>query len=329
MEKKLEQSEIDSMFASMLADVAVDAGVAVAEAEPTVKKEAFNFSRAGQISNEQMKAISTVNDLFARNLTNNLGAWLRSQFHVALVSGEQMMYLEFLERLPGVTYLCSARLEPLDALGIVQLDLTLAPPMVDLLLGGMGRAGELREPTEIEEQILMSVMEIVVRELNGAWQPVGLKFAIERREKEAQVARLMPLAEKTLCVSFEIRMPEAQGVLNLCLPAVVLNTILRRLIGERERPRRRSGEARARLTGLMNEVKFGAVLQFPPMRLNARELAGLEPGKVLRLPLPRHATAELRVGGLPIFQAQAVRSGEHRGAQVQGFGPDAERPGAG
>jgi flagellar motor switch protein FliM len=328
VEKKLDQSEIDSLFASMRADVAVDADVPVAAAEPAVKKDAFNFSRAGQISNEQMKAISTVNDLFARNLTNNLGAWLRSQFQVTLVSGEQMMYSEFLERLPAVTYLCSARLEPLDALGVVQMDLTLAPPMVDLLLGGNGRAGPLREPTDIEEQILMSVMEIVVRELNGAWQPVGLKFASERREKEAQVSRLMPLAEKTLCVSFEIRMPDAQGVLNLCLPAVVLNTILRRLIGE-DRPRRRSGEARARLSGLMSEVKFGAVLQFPPMRLNARELSELAPGKVLRLPLPRHAMAELRVGGLPIFQAQAVRSGEHRGAQVQGFGPDAERPGAG
>ena len=91
MEKKLDQSEIDSLFASMRADVAIDADVPVAAAEPAIKKDAFNFSRAGQISNEQMKAISTVNDLFARNLTNNLGAWLRSQFQVTLVSGEQMM----------------------------------------------------------------------------------------------------------------------------------------------------------------------------------------------------------------------------------------------
>jgi flagellar motor switch protein FliM len=222
---------------------------------------------------------------------------------------------------------CSARLEPLDALSVVQMDLILAAPMVDLLLGGVGRPGVVREPTDIEEEILMSVMEIVLRELNTAWQPVGLKFALERREPEAQLSRLLPLSEKMLCVSFEIRMPEAQGTLNLCLPAVVLNTILRRLITERDRPRRRSMESRARLTELMAEATFGAVLQLPTMRMSARSLAELAPGKVLRLPLPRHAAAELRVGGLPIFQAQAVRSGEHRGAQMTAVSADAKRPG--
>jgi flagellar motor switch protein FliM len=325
MEKQLGQDEIDLLFASARAGAVNEPAAPGENGEPARRREPYNFSHSGQISNDQMKAISTVNNLFARNLTTNLGGWLRSQFQVALVSGEQMIYSEFLERVPEPAYVCSARLEPLDAPGVVQMDLTLAPPMVDLLLGGSGRAGPLREPTDIEEQILMSVMEIVVRELNGAWQPVGLKFAIEKRERGAQIARLMPTAEKTLCVSFEIRMPQAQGMLNVCLPAVVLNTILRRSIAEQDRPRRRSREARARLMDLMGEAKFGAVLQFPSMRLNARELAELSPGKVLRLPLPRHSAAELRVAGLPIFEAQAVRSGEHRGAQVKGHTADAER----
>ena len=37
---------------------------------------------------------------------------------------------------------------------------------------------------------------------------------------------MLTAGEKTLCVSFEARMPEAQGAMNLCLPAVVLNAIL-------------------------------------------------------------------------------------------------------
>ena len=328
MEKHLDQSEIDSMFAAARDDAAREQAAKLSETATSVRKsEPYNFSRAGHISNEQMQAISTVNDLFARNLTHNLGAWLRTRFDVTLVSAEQMTYSEFTETIPDPAYVCSARLEPLDVLGAVQLDLNIAPPIVDLLLGGVGRAGALREPTDIEDAILFSVMEIVLRELNLAWQPVGLKFALDKREREAQVTRLMPAAEKTLCVSFEIRMPEAQGALNLCLPAVVLNTILRRLIAERDRPRRRSSEARSRLGVLMAQAQFGAVLQFPPMRLNARELADLAPDKVLGLPLPRQSMAELRVGGLRIFHAQPVRSGDHRGAQVKGHTADAERTG--
>ena len=318
MEKYLEQDEIDSMFASARKVADEQPASTPANGMQHGGGERYNFSRAGQISNDQLQAISTVNDLFARNLTHNLGAYLRTRFDVTLVSAEQMMYSEFTEMIPEPAYVCSARLEPLDVIGAVQLDLTLAPPIVDLLLGGVGRAGPLREPTDIEDAILFSVMEILLRELNLAWQPVGLTFALDKREREAQVQRLMPLTEKTLCVSFEIRMPEAQGSLNLCLPAVVLNTILRRLIAERDRPRRRSAESRQKLESLMAEAQFGAVLQFPTMRLNARELACLKPGTVLRLPLPTQAIAELRVGGLPIFHAQPMRSGEHRGAQVQG-----------
>jgi flagellar motor switch protein FliM len=119
-------------------------------------------------------------------------------------------------------------------------------------------------------------------------------------------------------VSFEARMPEAQGAMNLCLPAVVLNAILRRLISEGDRPKRRSREAHARIRELMGEAKFGAALQFPVMRLRAGELAALEPGTVLRLPLAKHSTSELRVGGLQFGRAHPVRMGEHRGAQLEG-----------
>lgn len=324
MEKVLDQSEIDSLFAMARESVAKEQPAGAA-APPEPKGEAYNFSRAGQISNEQMQAISSVNDMFARNLTHHLGAWLRTEFKTALVSAEQLVYSEFTERIPELAFVCSARLDPLDALGVIQMDLAMVPPIVDLLLGGVGRAGILREPTDIEEDILLSVMEIVMRELNVAWQPVGLKFALEKREAGTEFSRLMPLREKTLCVSFEIRMPEAQGTLNLCLPAMVLNTILRRLISERDRPRRRSYEARLRMATMMEEAMFGAVLQFPVMSLNAQELADMVPGKVIRLPLPRQATAQLRIGGMPLFNAQPVRMGERRGAQVTGYTLDAEK----
>lgn len=325
MEKHLDQSEIDSLFASAREQASKEQVASPDGAVVERKGDPYNFSCAGQISNEQMQAISSVNDLFARNLTHNLGAWLRAEFRATLVSAEQLIYSEFTERVPELAYVCSARLDPLDALGVVQMDLAMAPPIVDLLLGGVGRAGPLREPTDIEEDILISVMEIITRELNIAWQPVGLKFALEKRVPATEVGRLMATSERTLCVSFEIRMPEAQGTLNLCLPAMVLNTILRRLISQRDRPRRRSLEASARMATLMEEAQFGASLQFPTMSLNAKELAEMVPGKVIRLPLPRQATAELRVGGMPIFLGQPVRSGEHRGAQIKGFTPDAQR----
>jgi len=38
----------------------------------------------------------------------------------------------------------------------------------------------------------------------------------------------------------------------------------------------------------------------------------------LRLPLAKHAISELRIGGLQLGRAHPVRTGEHRGAQLEG-----------
>jgi flagellar motor switch protein FliM len=324
MGKQLGQGDIDALFAAAGANASTQS--ADQTGEPLLER--YDFSRAGQISNDQMRAISSVNDLFARNLMHTLGAWLRTPFKMKLVAGEQLPFSEFLERLSAPTYICSIRLEPLGAMGLLELELALASPIVDVLLGGVGRAWPARELTDIEDAILTSVVQMTVQELNMAWQSVGLEFVFEKRESEAAAARMLTAGEKTLCVSFEARMPEAQGAMNICLPAVVLNAILRRLISEGDRPKRRSKEAQVRMRQLLGETKLGAVLQFPTVRLRASELTMLTAGTVLRLPLAKYSASELRVEGVSFGQAYPVRVGEHRGAQLEGGNDYSDRSGA-
>src|SRR5580658_535710 len=312
MEKTLKQDEIDALFEAARS-TAPDETHSGAKA----RVMPYNFSSAGQISNEQLRAISMLNDLFARNLTHNLAAWLRTRFQVNLVSAEQIQFNEFLLRIPEISYVASVRLEPLGALSVLQLDLALAPPIIDLLLGGEGKEGPLRELTDIEEAILASVVEIICRELTAAWQPVGLSFNFERRQMQTQVARIMSVTEKTLCLSFEIRMPHSSGLLNLAFPAVVANTILRRLTSDWGRRRRHAGETRARMEAAARKIRFGGSLQLPTVRLPASTIVDLEPGSVLRLDLPANTLPVWQVGGQPVSEAQAVRQGAHRGARIE------------
>ena len=311
MEKTLKQNEIDALFQAALSSTAENP-----KTEARVKAVPYNFSSAGQVSSEQLRAISMLNDLFARNLTHNLAAWLRTRFQVNLVSAEQIQFSEFLLRIPEISYVASVRMEPLGALAVLQLDLSLAPPIIDLLLGGEGRDGALRELTDIEESILASVVEIICRELTVAWQPVGLNFSFERRQMQTQVARILSVTEKTLCLSFEIRMPHSSGLLNLAFPAVVANTILRRLSSDWARRRRHAGETRARMETLVRRIRFGSSLQLPAVRLEASAIENLEPGSVLRLDMAANTLSEWRVGGQMLFQAQAIRQGAHRAARI-------------
>jgi flagellar motor switch protein FliM len=311
-EKTLKQDEIDALFQAARSQ-------APEAVPPEVRARIlpYNFSSAGQISTEQLRAISMLNDLFARNLTHNLAAWLRTRFQVNLVSAEQIQFNEFLLRIPEICYVASVRLEPLGALAVMQLDLALAPPMIDLLLGGDGKDGPLRELTDIEESILGSVVEIICRELTAAWQPVGLTFLFERRQMQTQVARIISVAEKTLCLSFEIRMPHSSGLLNLAFPAVVANTILRRLTSEWGRRRGHAGDTRTRMGNVARDIRFGCSLQLPTVRLAASALERVEPGDVLRLNVGTNALSELRVAGQALSLAHAMRHGAHRAARIE------------
>jgi len=311
IEKTLKQNEIDALF-----EAARSSAPEAARTEVRAKVVPYNFAAAGQISTDQLRAISMLNDLFARNLTHNLAAWLRTRFQVNLVSAEQIQFNEFLLRIPEISYVASVRLEPLGALSVLQLDLALAPPVIDLLLGGEGKDGPMRELTDIEEAILGSVVEIICRELTAAWQPVGLSFNFERRQMQTQVARIMSVTEKTLCLSFEIRMPHSSGLLNLAFPAVVANTILRRLTSDWGRSRRHAGETRARIEDTARKIRFGGSLQLPNVRLAASSIENLEPGATLRLDMPANTLPIWQVGGQAFFEGQAIRQGPHRAARM-------------
>ena len=312
MEKSLKQNEIDALFQAARASTQEQT-----RSEDRLRVVPYDFSDAGQISNDQLSAISMLNDLFARNLAHNLSASLRNPFQVSLVSAEQIPFNEFLMRIPEISYTASVRLEPLGALSVIQVDLGMAPPIIDLLLGGDGKEGPLRELTDIEESILASVVEIICRELTAAWQPVGLSFNLERRLMQTQVARIMSVNEKTLCLSFEIRMSHGSGLLNLAFPAVVANTVLQRLTSEWGRKRHHAAKTRARMEAAVRQIQFGGALQLPSVRLKASAIENLERGSVVRLDLSANTDAELIVGGQHLVNAHVIRLGTHLAARIR------------
>src|SRR5208337_4176852 len=113
--------------------------------------------------------------------------------------------------------------------------------ILDVMLGGEWTSTEnTRDITEIEEQVLEGIIRIVCRELQASWQAIALQFNFEKRQQLLQTQRLMPPDEKNLCLSFEIKMSETRGTLNLAIPAVVSNALLRKISADSSYQRRHS-----------------------------------------------------------------------------------------
>ncbi len=320
---ELTQEQIDAMVQAARAGAGGGSGESKG---PRV--EIWDPIRAGQIGREQLQAITRLHEGFARSLTNSLGAFLRVVFSANLVSAEYLSYREFLQRIPEITYLAACDLEPMGVKGALQLDLKVALPIVDLLLGGEGKGvADNREITEIEEQIVESVTRIVCRDLAVAWQAVNLEVLFERRMELSEVQRLLSPEEKTLSLSFEITMLEVRGGLNLAVPVSVSHALLRKISADwaGRRPHRQS-EWRERLKQRLLDCPFAGELGARDVRANVSELSHLIPGQLLALQGSAMQPASLLVGGVEMFRALPVRVGERRAAQALAASEERDSP---
>jgi flagellar motor switch protein FliM len=317
---QLSQEQIDAM-----ARAGRSGGRAEAAWEPKV--ELWDVRRAGQIGRKQLQAITQLHEGFARSLTHSLGGYLRVVFEAALVSAEHLTYQEFLKRIPETTYLASCKLDPMGVYGALQLDLKVAFPIIDLLLGGEGKGvAAAREITEIEEQILESVARIVCRDLGAAWQAVNLEAGFEKRMEAAEAERLMLAGDKTLSLSFEITMLEVRGGLNLALPISVSHALLRKISAEwTDRRSRGPNEWRDRLKRRLLDCSFEVELEVGGLRAEVGELSELTPGQLIPLRRSAAEPASLVVAGVEMFRAAPARCGDIRAAQI--LAPQVPAPG--
>jgi flagellar motor switch protein FliM len=309
MDTILEQNAIDQLFT--MRQAARESDDLQTPAAP------YNFGRAGRIGTEQMRAVSVVNEQFARSLTHSLGAWLRTQLQVAAAAGEQMSFGDFLSCLPEPSYVCLLRLEPLGGTGLLEVSLSVALAMVDLLLGGNAAAAELHEVTDIENAILVSVLQVVMRELNTSWKAVGLQFELEKQETHSRIARLMPASEQTLCVSLDVQMHGVQGLINLCLPAMVLNTMHRRLNAAGNHARKRITPSSVRVETLMADAIVPVAMRLPVSKISTRLLQTMQVGSLIELGVPRTTRGELRVGGVLLCPVLPVSTGDRLAAALE------------
>ena len=315
MEKILNQDEIDALFHAAQDRARERVPVKTEDKHVT----ACNFRRAGLISRDQLRAVNLLHETFVRNLTRSLAAYLRVAFEVNLVSTEQITYNEFLQHVPEVNYVASIYLRPFDAMAAVELDLQLAFPMIDLLLGGPGKpVGEVREVTEVEEEILKGVVQLICRELLATWQPVvDTEFQFDERQRQTQIVRLMPPNERILSLSYEIRMSEVSGMLITAFPAVAANALIRKLALQGSyRKHRAASTGTSTLRDRLLRCFFPVELILPGGTVSSRQLLALEKGSILALHVRAHEPAILYSEKQPLFVAHPVRRGNHRAAQV-------------
>lgn len=314
MEKILTQEEIDQLFR------AAQGGAQPALRAPERIVKECDFRQAGQLNKDQVRQVTLLHETFPPSLGNSLGAYLRVGIQANLVAVEQISYNEFLSRLPEQSYVATISLLPAEELAAVQLEMQLLLPMIDLLLGGSGQVvSEPRDLTEIEEQILESVVSVICRELQATWRAIlPLQFAVGQRQKQAQIMGLMMPGERALYVSFELLLNEIRGLLNLVFPAAISNVLLRKLALQGTVQRRPSAtDYSAQLRECLLDCGFTSELQLTRVPVRIGDIVDLQPGRILPLRHALHDSMSFAVNGRAVFRGVPVSCGPFRGALLQ------------
>jgi len=279
----------------------------------------FVFTRGG-LTPHQLGAINQLHETFAGQLTQRISASLRAMFEVTLVTVDQLPFTEFLQQMPERSYLASIHVQPIEATVLLELDLQVTWPIIDLLMGGEGKIQPpSRDLSEIEDLILQNVIHVMIQELEGVWKNLlGVKFGFDGRQPPQEVVRMLPPNEDILAIRFEVHILDHRGGLIFCFPASVSNALLRKLAHQSvSRKRQVPAEILATRRRQVEGGRFGVEMKLPEMSLSAQELLDLRPGRTLVLAHRVEEPVLITVADRPMYSAYPVRVGGIRAGIVE------------
>ena len=266
----------------------------------------YNFRRPDRVTKEQIHSLQFLHDRFARNVSTSLSAYLRTMTEVGVVSVEQFSYSEFLNLLAGPTAFYALAIPPFPELGALEITPPIAFAMVDRMLGGGGRStAPNRALTDIEQNVVDSVVKLLLESLTESWRPiVDLAFGIRGRETRPQMLQVAAPNETVLMIVFDVKIGETRGFVNLCLPATIVESTDGHFAQAWHRQKR---EPTAAERGWVQQnlarvsVDLSALIE---ARVSTGDLLAMSPGDVVSLGVPVHRPIELRIGTTPKFRGR-------------------------
>jgi flagellar motor switch protein FliM len=277
-----------------------------------------NFRYAGRLSNENARALTALHEKFALNVTTALELFLGASLHLKLMSLEQMAIADYIGGIAPSSYLLPCALNVMESNFLLEMDVALVFPIIDLLLGGAGTPCEdARELTEIDEEIMQSVSALIVMQLERSWQSLHVSLTPGRCIKPAVIQQIFLVNEKLVLLMFEVTVGSTVGPLNIVLPTSFVGILLRHLKAAQSKKLSSLRPLRApNLRERILDCDFSVAADITQVRVMVKDLLDLKPGKILRMKAPVKTPGRLTVEDVPIFEALPVRNGARKAAQL-------------
>ncbi len=288
MDKTLSQDEVDALLQAIKSGQPSTDEEKVRQTTDEVKVVSYNFRKPHLISSDQLRGFQMIHESFAKSLQSSLLANLKTPLEVKPVAIDNLTYGEFVLSLLSPTYIVILSTTPDMGELVMETNLAVILGMVDILLGGDGGSvHEARELTAIEQSISGAIMDYVLAELKSAWEDtVNISFKVQAIESNPEYVQIASSESSILSSTFDLRMGEITGTMNICYPFEMIQPILgrvtARMSGRRERTSSVSTD-REEVLHAVGSVPLGVRAEIGRTALMTSQLGRLKPGDVLCL----------------------------------------------
>lgn len=189
----------------------------------------YDFKRPERISKDQMLALQTLHETFARSFGASLSGFLRTIVEVRVAHAEQMTYQEFVSSLPNPTSYNLVEAPPLEGQMCLEMSPLIIYPIIDRLMGGTNQDLFIpqRSMTLIETRLIRKILIRGMASLTEAWESIKqIDFKLGEMESNPQLVQIVPPNEVVVVINFEIKMTTRAGTMSLCIPFNVIEPMM-------------------------------------------------------------------------------------------------------
>lgn len=318
-EEILSQNEIDALL-SAISSGEMDADELKKE-EQEKKVRVYDFKRALRFSKDQIRSISRIHENYARLLTTFFSAQLRTYVNIGVASVDQIPYEEFIRSIPNMTILNVYRVEPLEGRIIMEVNPNIAFSMMDRLLGGKGEGHySVDSLTEIETLLISQLFEKSIINLQEAWSSIAeIEPMLEEFEVNPQFLQMVSPNETVVVVSLNTQIGDISGMINICLPHIVLEPIIPKLSAHywmQTGSKERNPEIVKELTKHVKQVDVEAAAILGRSTIRIKELLHLKQGDIVSLNQSIQEPLEFAVNDETKMRVQVGRRNRKIAVQV-------------
>lgn len=229
MSEVLSQNEIDALLKA-ISTGEVDAEE-IKEEKQEKKIRNYDFKSPKKLAKDQLRTLQIIHENFSRVLNTFLSGYLRSYIHTEVLTVEELSYYEYSNSIVNPAVLSVVNFEPLTGQVVLEISPSIAFTFIDRILGGMGKNfDEKRSFTEIETTLIRKLMKQVLDLMIDPWENViELQPKLDKIETNSQFVQIVSPNETVALVTLSLRVGETEGMMNICIPHIVIEPILDKL----------------------------------------------------------------------------------------------------